>query len=188
MTRFDWKWKIAEATDRLRSRYGFIGRSTGAPFLALVYPPEAEAAFLHEWHAVARSLSPEFVVNGVDVLLLTQQTITQIGADNIVSAIGDPMPGSDPVTDLGSEWISRIADSVRTASQAGYPARPIVALERLAALFPVAGPRDVMQSLWDKPNLSDSPIVILIPGYLQSSRVYSFLGNREEFMYRGDLL
>src|ERR1019366_2774596 len=107
-----------------------------------------------------------------DVLLLTQQTITQIGADNVVSAIGDPMPGSDPVTDLGSEWISRIADSVRTASQAGPPARPIVVLERLAALFPVAGPRDVMQSLWDKPNSVDSPIVILIPGYLRSSRVY----------------
>ncbi len=68
------------------------------------------------------------------------------------------MPGSDPVTDLGSEWISRIADSVRTASQAGCPARPIVVLERLAALFPVAGPRDVMQSLWDKPNSFDSPI------------------------------
>ena len=135
MTRFDWKWKIAEATDRLRSRYGFIGRSTGAPFLALVYPPEAEAAFLHEWHAVARSLSPEFVVNGVDVLLLTQQTITQIGADNIVSAIGDPI-GSDPVTDLGSEWISRIADLFALPVEAGYPSRPIVVLERLDYFVP----------------------------------------------------
>lgn len=188
MTRFDWKWKIAEATDRLRSRYGFIGRSTGAPFLALIYPPEAEAAFFDEWHMVTKSLSPEFVANSVDVLLLTQQTVAQIGADNIVNAIGDPMPGSDPVSDLGTEWVSRITDSVRAASQEGSPARPIVVLERLAALFPVVGPRDVMQALWDQPNSLDCPVVTLIPGYLQSSRTYSFLGQREEFMYRGDLL
>src|ERR1035441_36793 len=49
MPSFDWKWKISEAVDRLRSRYDLIGRNTGAPFLALIYPPETEKAFEGEW-------------------------------------------------------------------------------------------------------------------------------------------
>jgi hypothetical protein len=189
MMTFDWKWKVFEATERLRSRYEFIGRSTGAPFLALVYPPEAEAAFLREWHTVAAGLSPEFVVNTVNVLDLTQETVSEIGADNIVSAIADPMPGSDPASDLGAAWITRIADAVRNAVRHTTSPKPVVVLEKLAALFPVAGPREVMQHLWDDPTSApESPVVVLIPGYLRTPRTYSFLGQREEFMYRGDLL
>ena len=48
MSSQDWRWKIGEAIERVRTRYEFIGRKTGAPFLALVYPPVAEAAFLKE--------------------------------------------------------------------------------------------------------------------------------------------
>ena len=51
MSSQDWQWKIGEAVERVRTRYEFIGRKTGAPFLAVVYPPEAETAFLKEWHA-----------------------------------------------------------------------------------------------------------------------------------------
>ncbi len=188
MTSFDWRWKISEAADRLRSRYDFIGRSTGAPFLALVYPPEAEAAFLHEWHTVATALSPDYLIKSLDVLNLTQQAVVEIGADNIVTAIADPMPGSDPISDLGARWVSKIARAVRSAATAQPPARLVVVLERLAALYPVAGPRDVMQCLWDDADSLDNPVVVLIPGYMQSPRTYSFLGQREEFMYRGDLL
>ena len=49
----DWRRKIAEAAERVRTRYGHIGRKTGAPFLAVVYPPEVESAALREWHALA---------------------------------------------------------------------------------------------------------------------------------------
>ena len=38
----DWEWKLREAVERLRTRYEHIGRKTGAPFLAIVYPPEVE--------------------------------------------------------------------------------------------------------------------------------------------------
>ena len=40
----DWQWKLREAVDTIKARYDQIGRKTGAPFLAVVYPPEAEAA------------------------------------------------------------------------------------------------------------------------------------------------
>jgi len=56
MSASDWRWKIGEVAERLRTRYEHIGRKTGAPFLALVYPPEAEASVLREWHTVADSL------------------------------------------------------------------------------------------------------------------------------------
>ena len=38
-----------EAIERIRSRYEHIGRKTGAPFLAVVYPAELETAVLKEW-------------------------------------------------------------------------------------------------------------------------------------------
>jgi hypothetical protein len=144
---------------------------------------------LREWHTVAAGLSPEFAINTVNVLDLTQETVGEIGADNIVSAIADPMPGSDPASDLGEAWITRIADAVRNAVRHTTSPKPVVVLERLAALFPVAGPREVMQHLWDDPTAApESPVVVLIPGHLRTPRTYSFLGQREEFMYRGDLL
>ena len=48
----DWQWKLREAVDTIRARYDQIGRKTGAPFLAIVYPPEAEAAVLKEWRVL----------------------------------------------------------------------------------------------------------------------------------------
>ena len=39
MSKVDWEWKIREAVERIKTRYDHIGRKTGAPFLALVYPP-----------------------------------------------------------------------------------------------------------------------------------------------------
>lgn len=186
MPSFDWKWKISEAIDRLRSRYDLIGRNTGAPFLALVYPPETEKAFEAEWHTVATTLAPDFEVLDIDVLKCTCEIIAEIGAENITLALADPMPGSDPSSDLAARWISRIAEAIRQA--AAGRRNPIVVLHKLASLSPVAGPRDLMQSLWDNPRSLDFPVVVLIPGHLSGARTYSFLDQREEFMYRGDLL
>jgi hypothetical protein len=53
----DWGWKLREAVERLKTQYDHIGRKTGARFLGIVYPLEAEAAALKEWHTIARVFS-----------------------------------------------------------------------------------------------------------------------------------
>jgi hypothetical protein len=186
---YDWRRKIGEAIERIRSRYEFIGRKTGAPFLAVVYPPEVEAAFLKEWRTQCATLQPEFDVRRIDVLEVTQRIIGEIGAANIVSSMDDPMPGSDPQAELGGLWISAVAEAVEAGLSAPGKGRPFASLERLAALYPAAGPRDVMQQLWDNTQSAlNGPVAVMIPGHIVESRTYSFVGKRDEFMYRGDLL
>lgn len=189
MSLYDWRRKIGEAIERIRSRYEFIGRKTGAPFLAVVYPPDVETAFLKEWRTHCATLAPEIDVRSVDVLDVTQAVLAEIGAANIVSSMDDPMPGSDPQAELGGLWVSAVAEAV--AAQFAEPAsgKPVVSLQRLAALYPAAGPRDVMQRLWDSAQATlNGPVVVLIPGHIMEARTYSFVGKRDEFMYRGDLL
>ena len=185
----DWRWKIGEAVDRIRTRYDFIGRKSGAPFLAVVYPPEAEPAVFKEWRTQCAALQPEFDVRAVDVLAETQKSVAEIGAENIVASMTDPMPGSVPQAELGELWVQTVAAAVqRRLSQAGR-GKAVVSLERLAALFPAAGPRDVMQRLWDSAQSAlNGPVVVLIPGHITEARSYRFVGERDEFMYRGDLL
>jgi hypothetical protein len=65
----------------------------------------------------------------------------------------------------------------------------VVVLERLAALYPATGPRAVMQALWDSEQSSlDGPVVVLIPGRIEEPRVYAFVNQQRELMYRGDIL
>lgn len=189
MSAGNWKWKIGEAVERIRSRYHHIGRKTGAPFLAIVYPPEAEGATLKEWHDQVAGLHPDFDVRTVDVLEVTQRVLADIGAENVVSSLKDPMPGSDPEAELGNMWISTVADTIRDRLAEPGTGKPVVSLERLAAFYPACGPRDVMQQLWGSAQSTlDGPVVVLIPGYIDGARTYSFLGQKVEFMYRGDLL
>ena len=189
MSTQNWKWKISEAVERIRLRYDHIGRKTGAPFLAIVYPPEAEAAVLKEWHDQTVALTPDFEVRIVDVLEVTQRVLGDIGAENVVTSLKDPMPGSDPELDLGNMWISAVADIIRDRLAEPGTGKPVVSLERLAALYPACGPRDVMQQLWGSAQSAlNGPVVVLIPGYIDGTRTYSFLGQKAEFMYRGDLL
>lgn len=185
----DWGWKLAEAVERIRTRHDHIGRKTGAPFLAVVYPPDAERAVLREWHALAGTLAPEFSVRAVDVLAITSDVVDQFGARALVDSITDPMPGADPTSELGSMWANAVASAVREAVARRGEGRPVVVLERLAALYPATGPRAVMQTLWDNDHAAlEGPVVLLIPGILVEARVYRFVGQVEEFMYRGDIL
>lgn len=189
MSSLDWRWKISEAIERIRTRYDFIGRKTGAPFLAIVYPPEAETAVLKEWRTQCATLQPEIDCRSIDVLAETQKLLSDIGAENVVASMADPMPGSDPQSELGGLWISGIAEVVGRELANGGPGRPVVSLERMAALYPAAGPRDVMQRLWDSAQSTlNGPVVVMIPGNVVESRTYRFVGERDEFMYRGDLL
>ncbi|MBI5514928.1 MAG: hypothetical protein HY909_14225 [Deltaproteobacteria bacterium] len=185
----DWAWKLREATDRVRTRYQHIGRKTGAPFLAVVYPPESERAVLREWRTLAATLEPEFSIRPVDVLDVTARVVDRFGVSAMVDAMSDPMPGSDPASELCSLWTNAVATEVREAVTRPDAGRPVVVLERMAALYPVSGPRAVMQTLWDGDHAAlEGPAILLIPGVLVEARVYRFLGKSEEFMYRGDIL
>jgi hypothetical protein len=185
----DWRWKLAEAIERIRTRYEHIGRKTGAPFLAVVYPPEAERAVLREWHTLTPTLQPDYDVRPLDVLQVTADVVRNLGLDVVVGSLRNPMPGSDPTIELGSLWTSAVVAAARHAASNRGSGRVVVALERLAALFPASGPRAVMQALWDSEHtIQEGPIVILVPGVLLEARVYSFVGQVEEFMYRGDIL
>ena len=185
----DWEWKLREAVERLRTRYDHIGRKTGAPFLAIVYPPEVERFLLKEWHTLTATLEPEFSIRTVDVLDVTASVIRQFGVESIVDSMTDPMPGSDPTTELGSMRINAVAAAVREAAGRPGSGRPVVVLERLAALYSASGPHAVMQTLWDSDHSAlEGPIVVLVPGVLIEARVYRFVGQVKEFMYRGDIL
>lgn len=186
----DWAWKLREAVETLKNRYDHIGRKTGAPFLGIVYPPEAEAAVLREWHTMAASLQPEFDFRTIDVLAVTKAVIEQFGADNIVTALNHPMPGSNPEAELAVMWIAALEDKVKECGTHPPPqGKIVIVLESLAALYPATGPRDLMQRLWDQnQNFLSGPVVVLIPGTLIERKVYSFLNQRDELMYRGDIL
>lgn len=189
MTDHDWRWAIGEAIDRIRVRYHHIGRKTGAPFLALVYPPEEEIAVLQEWRTQSSALSPDFDLRTVDVLAVTQSVLDDFGIDNVLEALRDPMPGSDPTADLGRAWLGAIVKAVHDEFAKTTGGRPVLCLERLAALHPVCGAQHLMQQMWDSAQ-SDlaGPVLVLIPGTLVAARVYRFVDLRDEFMYRGDLL
>ncbi len=189
MSSHDWRWKIGEAIERIRTRYDFIGRKTGYPFLAVVYPPETELAVLKEWHTQTSALRPEFDVRTIDALDVTQKVLSSIGSENVVASLDDPMPGSNPESELGQLWIAALAEAVQSAFSSPGLGRPVASLQRLAALYPAAGPRDVMQRLWDSNQSTlDVPVVVLVPGHVVGPRTFSFVGKIDEFMYRGDLL
>jgi hypothetical protein len=185
----DWSWKLREALDRVRTRYEHIGRNTGAPFLVVVYPPEAESAVLKEWQTLASTLGAEFDVRTIDVLAATSSVIDELGAVNVVEVLTNPMPGASPEAELGSMLVRALAARVKECALGRGQGKTVVVLEHLAALYPATGPRAVMQSLWDSEQEAlEGPVIVLIPGTIVEARVYRFLDEREEFMYRGDIL
>lgn len=189
MRQEDWKSKIGESVYRIRTRYEFIGRKSGVPFLAIVYPLSAEKAVFREWYTQTNALRPEIDVRTVDVLAITQNVLADIGVENIVDSLNDPEWGQSAREDLTRLWISAITEAVRTEMQEEGSGKPVMSLEHLSALYPISGPWDLMQSLWNDPESPlDCPIVVFIPGRLTGSRHYSFLEKADEFMYRGDLL
>jgi len=185
----DWSWKLREAVDRIRNSYEHIGRSTGAPFLAIVYPPEYETAVSKEWQALTGMLSADFNLVQLNILDITTKVLQDLGVENIVEAMNNPMPGSNPETELATMWLKAIVDEVKMCLPTHNSKKTVIVLERLAALYPATGPRSLMQALWDTTDLAlDNPVVIFIPGRLVESRVFEFLGKTRELMYRGDIL
>jgi hypothetical protein len=125
----DWQWKLREAVERLKNNYENIGRKTGAPFLAIVYPLDAEIAVQKEWQAVQTALHFDFEVYTIDVLAVTTEVLNDLGVENIVDGLEHPMPGSNPEAELGNLWVKAVKDKVHEI--AGYltPKKPILVLE-----------------------------------------------------------
>jgi len=186
----DWAQKLRQAIERITTRYEHIGRKTGAPFLAIVYPPDSEREVLREWKTLTDSLCSDYDFREIDAMALTVVETKKHGVQNIISLLEDPMPGSNAESELGQIWVTAVANAVKEKSQKPSKGkRIVVVLKGLAALHPVTGPRAVMQTLWDsQQSILDGPVVVFIPGSLVESRVYKFLNLREEFMYRGDIL
>lgn len=185
----DWSWKLREAVDRIKNSYEHIGRSTGAPFLAIIYPPDFEAAVFKEWHALTGMFGADFELIHLNILDIIMRVIQELGIENIVGTIQDPMPGSNPETELAAMWLTAIVGEVKNNLPSNHKKKTVIVLEQLAALYPATGPRSLMQALWDTTDLAlDNPVVIFIPGRLVEPRVFEFLGKTRELMYRGDIL
>ena len=87
MSMHDWRRKISEAIERIRTRYRVHRKlKTGAPFLpVVVYPSEVETAFPKEWRTQVRNLHPEIDVRSIDGFEVNPPNhATEIGAANIV--------------------------------------------------------------------------------------------------------
>jgi len=190
MSEIDWKKRIGEAVERFTADYDSIGRKSGSPLLAIVFPPSYEREVLREWKIQIDPHSKKFEFLELDVLAITMAQIDTIGIDGIVNILKDPMPGSNAENELGQMWVSAIVDSIRSKYEsADKSRRTIIFLTRLGALYPASGPRMVMQALWDNQmSMLLGPIVFLIPGSQVEARVYRFLDRVEEFMYRGDVV
>ena len=72
-----------------------------------------EVAVLKEWHTQTSALRPEFDVRTIDTLEVTQKVLSDIGAENVVASLDDPMPGSDPQSELGQLWVKAVAEAVQ---------------------------------------------------------------------------
>lgn len=185
----DWKQKLGLVIERITTRYEQIGRKTGAPFLAVVYPQEAEQEVISEWRTLTSTIGCGYDFREIDIVSSVIAETGKLGVENVVNSISDSMPGSNSEAELGQIWVKAVAEAVKVQSQkTDKQKRVVVVLIGLAALYPVAGPRDIMQSLWEEPDVVDAPVVIFIPGSFSEPRVYSFLNIKEEFMYRGDIL
>lgn len=190
MSEIDWKRKIVDSIEKITSEYDSIGRNTGSPLMAIVFPQNYEKEFLREWRMQIDRYSDRFEFIEINVLDITMSQVDSIGIDSIINILKEPMPGSNPENELGQMWVSAIVDSIRAKYEsADKSRRTVIFLTRLGALYPASGPRMVMQALWDNPaNILAGPIVFLIPGSLIEARVYKFLDLVEEFMYRGDVV
>ncbi len=185
----EWHKHLCEAVGWLQTRYQYIGRKTGAPFLAVMYPPEIEQDVFREWDTQIKCLNNEFFVKDLDLLEITRKATNEIGLETVLETLEDPAPGSDPKQELANVWLTKIAEEIQEAFGEMHADKPVIVLKSLAALYPVTGPQMVMQRLWDKEQESlEGPVVLLIPGTLTEPRRYSFLNKVDEYMYRGDIL
>jgi hypothetical protein len=185
----EWHKHLCEAVGWIQTRYHHIGRKTGAPFLAVVYPPEIEQVVFREWDAQIKCLNNEFMVRELDLLEITRAATNDIGLDIVLETLGDPAPGSNPEQELANIWLTKISEEIQQTFSEIHADKPVIVLKSMAALYPVTGPQMLMQRLWDKEQESlEGPVVLLIPGTLTEPRRYSFLNQVDEYMYRGDIL
>lgn len=106
----EWHKHLCEAVGWIQTRYHHIGRKTGAPFLAVVYPPDIEQEVFREWDAQIKSLNSEFMVRELDLLQITRAATNDIGLDTVLETLEDPAPGCNPEQELANLWLTKIAE------------------------------------------------------------------------------
>lgn len=182
-------WKIKEAILKLKNNYDFIGHKTGAPFLGIVYNHSEEQWFYKEWDAQVQSIANEFVFFDIDFLKLIHNCISNLGINEAIDAINNPMRGNSPYNGLAELFIDDTIEIIKEKLSNPSNKKPILVLKKLDALFPVTTPHTLFQNLWDiHGNILKCPVVCLIPGKNSNGRSYLFLNEIQELMYRGDLL
>jgi len=182
-------WKIRDAAERVLKDHDVIGHQTGAKLLAIVYPHEKEAWVLKEWRTQAGIFSDRYDLIPIDLLQITTGCMEKAGIDNILEFMNDPMPGSCPDEALATLWVDEIMSTAVSAISGHRGKQPVLVIQKTAALYPVTGPRFLLQQLWDKYSRAiNCLVVIFIPGEIIDPRQYRFLNIREEYLYRGILL
>ena len=161
----------------------------GRRFWPLSFRQEAELWTMKEWRAQTGIFADQYDLIYVDLLEITTRCLDQLGVENIIAAQEDPMPGANPEAELANLWISEIIKTMQAKLSEHQGKPPVMVIEKTAALYPVTGPRFLLQQLWDiHSQIIHCPVVVFIPGRLVEQRVYLFLNAKEEFMYRGDIL
>ena len=106
----NWHWAIDEAMNAITTRYDAIGRTTGVPFLAIIYPPGEERGFWHELEVRLNALSPGIESRYVDLLGLTTRVIEETGIDQVVEVLEDPFLATQAESDLARLWLDAVRD------------------------------------------------------------------------------
>jgi membrane protein len=91
----------------------------------------------------ALAYSTIFSIRTIDVLDVTARVVRQFGAESLVDSMKDPMPGSDPTSELGSMWTNAVTASVREA--AGRGGRPVV----VSAARASSSLKDALNTVWE---------------------------------------
>lgn len=185
----DWRNRLAEAAELIRTRYDAIG-ANGAPFLIVTYPEDAELAVLEEWGVQSRALQPEFEPVYVDVAAEWGRMEEEIGLANIEAMTSDPMPGSDPIAELGDMFATRVTTLIQTGYAGSTAAKPFMTVQGLGRMYPFGTPALLMHRAWDHAGamIAGRPVVFLTPGTYVSPQEYIFMGERREHVYRGRLI
>jgi hypothetical protein len=184
----DWKLKVHRGIERVTSRYDNVGRKTGIPVLGIVISPDLEDAALKEWKVQARTFS-DFEFIEINVLELTTKEVEKLGVDNIVYSLENPLPGSDPESELGDMWVKSIVDKIfKIIDKSLESDKKIIYLSRLGALYPASSPYEIVKQLVEVRKDLTFPVILFIPGKQTELKVYKYLNLKSEFMYRGELV
>lgn len=183
------KEKVHEAIHRLRNSYGMIGKKTGLPYLAIVFPPSDEYEVLREWHFQMDTFQEEFHCIPIDVVKCSQKVLNYVGIEKVRETFHDETLVQNAKRDLGVMWIREIGKEIKRGYSSDTEKKVVFSIERTGGLYPVTNPYVMMEQLWNDNSITlDHPLIVFIPGSITGSRHYNFLDRDELLMYHGDMI